>query len=245
MQAEIIFPYLTGLVLFISVAVILMVYRRIGVPALLVLAIGLLAVGLESVFDGYEASLRLAYDPQGSWDAIPQDRLGYVLAVDTIRGIFIVIWAAMELLFVFMIAGMENKAVKYGLPAAVLILGTLETIIMNYRPVYPLDTRIFQSSAIRVLVFLVPSALFAGMYILYTLYREAGTRSSLVWGIGFIVHGLTLPFYPMAKEAGSIALGLWYSFGGVIPALLVILGALYLEKEVKEAVVEEEEETAE
>ena len=243
-KPEIVFPYLTGIVLFLTVAIILYIYKRVGVPALLVLAIGLLSVALESILDGYEASLVLGY---GGWNKVPQNALPGLLALDTVRGIFIVIWAGLEILFVFMLGGVERKSVLYGLPSLVIILGTIQTIVFNYRNEPNLETRIFISSAVRVLVFLVPAALFAGVYVLYRIYMATGTRSSLLYGIGFITHGLTLPFYSLAKEYGPITLGLWYSLGGVIPALLAAVGSWYLEKEMAEAVeaAEEEEEAAE
>ncbi|MCE4625779.1 MAG: hypothetical protein F7C35_07970 [Desulfurococcales archaeon] len=240
---EIAFPYATGAILLIGIAIIAYIYRKLGNPALLVLMIGLFSVAMESFLDGYEAQQLLPYG--ASWNNVPTERIGYMLTIDVIRGIWIIIWAAMEFMFAFMLGGTENKKLLYGLPAAVLIFGTAETVYFDLyygANTLDLETRIFVSSAIRVLVFLVPAALFAGAYILYNLYRELATKSSLLYGLGFIIHGLTLPFYSISKEHGSITLGLWYALGGVIPALLATLGSYYLMKEATEELIEEEEE---
>ncbi len=241
MRPEIIFPYATAIVLYITVPIILAVWRRIGVSALAALALGFLFVGIESTLDGYEAGLVLS---QGGWNSIPASNLGYVLAVDTIRGIFIILWAGMEILFVFMLAGLSDKRVLYGVPALIIVAGIVETVYFNYRNYYPLDERIFISSAVRVLIFLVPTALFAGGYLLYSIYLNVGTKSSLLYGLGFLTHGLTLPFYSMMKE-NPITLGIWYALGGVIPALLAAMGTIMLEREVREEIVEEETEEVE
>ncbi len=240
MQPEIIFPYATGVVLLFAIAVILAIWRRLGVTALLYLALGLLFVAIESFLDGYEATIVLGY---GGWNSVPADKVNGLLALDAVRGVFIVLWAAVEFLFAFMIGGQENKKLTYGLPALVAVAGTLQTVYFNFYYNAPdLDTRIFTSSAVRVLVFLVPAALFAGAYILYTLYRETGTRSSLLYGLGFLAHGITLPFYSAAKEAGPAFLGLWYALGGVVPALLAALGSYYLIVESRGEIEEAEEE---
>lgn len=240
MQAEIVFPYATGGLLIIAVAVILVIWRKLGINALLYLAIGLLFVAIESFLDGYEAGKVLAY---GGWNKVPQSSLHALLVLDTVRGIFIVLWAAVEFLFAFLIGGQENKKLVYGIPAIVAIGGTLQTVYFNlyYTGAPDLETRIFVSSAIRVFVFLIPAALFAGGYILYNLYRPLKTKSSLLYGLGFVLHGLTLPTYSAAKEAGPAFLGLWYALGGVVPAFLAALGSYFLYLESKEEIVEEAE----
>ena len=237
MLAEIAFPHATGVVLFAAAALILVVYRRTGVVSLVYLALGFIFVGIESFLDGYEAQL-LYEAAGGDWNALAgTQELSKILMIDTIRGIFIVLWASMEVMFAASLSGSENKAIVYGVPAAIAAIGTIQTIYFNhYSGITPLSDRIYASSAIRVMGILVPVALIVGGYLLASLYRTLQTKSILFYGLGFVIHGLTLPTYTVAKEAGTVALGLWYAFGGVIPALFAVYATILLEKESKEAV---------
>jgi len=229
-KAEIVFPYITGAILILAALAVYYAYRKTGSKPLLYLSIGLIFVGIESLLDGYEASLLARY-AGGDWNRLPQQYLGEMLALDVIRGIFIILWAAMELVFVAALAGSENKTVTIGLPAAIVVLGIIETVGLDYSHIQPLEHRIFVSSAVRVLVFLVPTAIAAGLYILAKLYRDVGSTSLLLFGLGFLIHGFTLPFYSIAKEKGPVTLGLWYALGGIIPSLLAAAGAFALERE--------------
>ena len=234
---EVLFPYVTGILLLPASAFIYAVYRQTGHKALIYLAIGLLAVAIESFLDGYEATL-LINIAGGNWDNVPQDQLGRLLWIDAIRGFFIVIWAAMEVAFTANVALTEKKLYRVYLPAAIIIIGFAETIYFNFSDIQPISKRILISSAGRVLGILVPVALAAGFYILAKLWRELRTNSLLAWGLGFVLHGLTLPTYVLAKEAGSITLGLWYLFGGIVPAFLAAIGSYLLAQESKEAAAE-------
>jgi len=231
---EVVFPFATGVLLLAASVFVYGVYRQTGFRGLLYLSLGLLAVAVESFLDGYEAMLLLSV-AGGSWDSVPPDKLNTLLLIDAVRGVFIVVWAAMEVLFTAHLAMTENRLVRQVLPAAILVIGTLETFLLNFSGIEPISKRILISSAGRVLGILVPVALATGIYILWKLWREIRTPSLLAWGLGFTLHGLTLPTYTLAKEAGSTALGLWYLFGGVIPAFLAALGAYLLAKESREA----------
>lgn len=229
MHPEILFPYTTGFVLILATGFVLYVYNRIGHKALLWLGAGLLAVAIESILDGYEAGRLLALSG-GSWNALPQQYLTKMLVIDAVRGFFIIIWAAMEVLFAADILAVENKYVRLYVPVAIIIVGFIETIALNFSGITPLDKRILISSAGRVLGILVPVALITGLYLL-KVYREIRSNSLLFFGLGFFIHGITLPTYSLAKESGSLALGAWYTFGGVIPAILAAIGAYYLLRE--------------
>ena len=231
---EEVFPYATGVYLFAAFAIALQLYRRSGFRPILIFAFGALAVAIESFLDGYEASqlLRLA---EGDWNKIPEvapDKLNYLLFVDAVRGMLILIWAAIEVMFAAALAGTTRKLVTTYIPAAIVVLGGIATFAINFSGIEPLDKRILISSAVRVLPILVPVSLIAGAYILAKLWRPTRSLSLLLIGLGFILHGATLPLYTPAKAHGSLALGLWYAFGGLIPVTAFVLG-LYLA--VKEA----------
>lgn len=245
MQAQITFPYTTAIILFVGSAFVYYVYTRVANRALIWLSLGLFWVGIESVLDGFEASKLIEY-AGGSWNDLPQQYLSYMLNLDAIRGFFIVLWAAFEVLFTADILAVEKKWVKIYLPTAIVVIGIIETIALNFSSITPLDERILVSSAGRVLGILVPVALITGAYML-KVYRELGSDSLFFFGIGFVLHGLTLPTYSLAKEAGSLTLGLWYTFGGILPAFFAALGALFLMKETAEVEMAEveTEETAE
>ena len=130
------------------------------------------------------------------------------------------------------LAGATRKLVTTYIPAAIIVLGGAATFAINFSDIQPLDKRILISSAVRVLPILVPVSLIAGFYILLKLWRPTRSLSLLLISIGFILHGATLPLYTPAKAQGSLALGLWYAFGGLIPVTAFVLG-LYLA--VKEA----------
>jgi len=230
-SVEVLYPAATGALLIPAAAYIYAVYRGVGFRPLLVLAAGLLFVAAESFLDAYEASLLLRY---GGWDHVPADSVGVLLAVDTVRGVLIVLWAAAALAFILYTAGVSERYARLA-PAIVAVAGSIETVALNYSGIEPLSRRILISSAVRVLGVLVPVALAGGGYLLARVWRETRSRSVLAWGLAFTVHGLTLPLYPLAKGAGPTALGLWYLLGGVIPAGLAALGALLLRREAAEA----------
>ncbi len=234
MLAEILFPHATGIVLFIAAGVILYIYRKIGVISLVFLALGFIFVGIESVLDGYEAQL-LYNVAGGDWNKLAGTaELNKILLIDTIRGVFIVLWASMEIMFAASIGGTENKYVVYGVPALIAIAGILQTVYFNhYSGITPLSERIYTSSAVRVLGILVPVALIVGGYLLISVYRELESKSILFYSLGFLAHGITLPTYTVAKEAGTAALGVWYAMGGIVPALLAAYATILLERESK------------
>ena len=243
MQVEVLFPALTGIILLPTSAFVYNVYRETGYRPLLVLALGLLFVAIESFLDSYEASRLLAL-AGGNWDKVPKDALNGLLALDAVRGVFIVLWASAEVAFTAMVAGTEKKFYTRTLPAIIAVVGIVETFAVNFSGIEPVHKRILLSSAGRVLGILVPVAIIAGAYLIAKVYREVGSKSVLAWGLGFLSHGLTLPLYPWAKEAGSAALGLWYLFGGIIPAALAGFGAYLLLQEAREAAGAEEVEEA-
>jgi len=234
LSPEVVFPFATGVLLLPAAGFVYTVYRETGFRALLFLSLGLLAVAVQSFLDGYETMLLQSLGG-GSWDNIPGDKLKTLLVIDAVRGILIVVWASMEVLFTAHLALVESRLIRVYLPAAILVAGTLETLYFNFSDIEPVSKRILISSAGRVLGILVPVALATGAYILWKLWREVRTKSLLAWGLGFILHGVTLPTYTLAKEAGSAALGLWYLFGGVVPAFLAAMGAYLLARESREA----------
>lgn len=239
MYPEISFPYATGIVLIIASAFVYYLYREIGNRALVYLSIGLFMVALESILDGYEAS-RLLSLANGDWNSLPKSHYTSMLWLDAIRGFFIVLWAMFEVLFTVEILGVEKKSLRVYIPALILIVGFIETVALNFSGIQPLQKRILVSSAGRVLGILVPVALIAGIYLL-KVYREIRSDSLLFFGLGFFIHGITLPTYSFAKESGALALGAWYTFGGVIPALLAMAGAYKLMSEAKAAETVESE----
>jgi len=234
------FPAVTGLILLPASLFSYTVYRETGYKPLQILALGLIFVAVESFLDAYEASRLLAL-AGGDWNRVPDDKLGYLLTVDAIRGIFIVLWAGAEVAFTAGVAGTEKRFYTRTLPAIIVAVGIVETIALNFSGIEPLQKRILVSSAGRVLGILVPVAIISGAYLIVKIWREVGSKSILAWGIAFLSHGFTLPLYPLAKETGSIALGLWYLFGGVVPAALAALGAYQLREEARMAAEEVEE----
>ncbi len=234
MRPEVIFPYATGAYLLLASLVAFILYKRSGFKPMLIFFIGILAVAIESFLDGYEAS-RLYALAGGEWDALEQSASGSLrsmLLLDAVRGVFILIWAAAEVLFTAELIGTEKKLWKLYAPAAIIVVGSILTFLINFSGIEPLSKRILISSAVRVVPILIPVPLIAGTLILAKLWRPTGSRSLLLIGMGFIIHGATLPFYTPAKAAGTLLLGLWYAFGGLIPVTALLLG-LYLA--VKEA----------
>jgi len=229
---QVAFPYSTGIILFTAAAYVYYVYAKTGNKALLVFSLGLVFVGMESVLDGVVQSRLLAL-AGGDWDKLPQLNPGSVnsmLALDAVRGVFIILWAMMEVMFTAELAG-ASRTYKVYIPVAILVIGVVETFTLNFSHIEPLSRRILISSAGRVLPILVPVALAAGFYILVKLWRPLRSPSLLYFAIAFIIHGSTLPLYSVAKEYGALTLGLWYLFGGVVPALLAVVGSYYLLKE--------------
>ena len=242
---EVAFPYATGAILFIAASYIYYVYRETGNRALLIFSLGLIFVGIESVLDGLTQSRLLAL-AGGDWDKLPKmspGSLNSMLVLDAVRGVFIILWAMMEVAFTAELAG-AGKTYKVYVPAAILVVGVTETFALNFSHIEPLSRRILISSAGRVLAILVPVALIAGFYILLKLWRPLRSLSLLYFALGFILHGFTLPLYSIAKEHGALTLGLWYLFGGVIPSLLAAVGAYYLLKEFRMAAAPAAEEAA-
>ena len=229
MEPQITFPHATAGILFVASAFVYYVYTRIGNKALVWLSLGLVWVGIESILDGFEASKLIEY-AGGSWNDLPQEHISYMLNLDAVRGFFIVLWAAFEILFTAEILGVEKRWVKNHLPTSIVVVGIAETLTLNFSSITPLDKRILLSSAGRVLGILVPVAIITGLYML-KVYKELGSDSLFFFGLGFVLHGITLPTYSLAKEAGSLTLGLWYTFGGILPAFFAVLGALFLLKE--------------
>ncbi len=237
MHYQVVFPYLTGLILFVAAVYVYLIYSRTANKALLILAAGFVFVGLESVLDGVTQT-RLISLAGGDWDKLPQSSVSGMLALDAVRGVFIVLWAAAEAAFGAYLVGTEKKLYTTYIPLAIIVVGVIETFALNYSSIEPLHKRILISSAGRVLGLLVPVALIVGFYILFKLWMPLRTASALYYALGFIIHGLTLPTYSFAKEKGALTLGLWYFFGGVIPALLAMVGTYYLYQEFKQAAAE-------
>lgn len=228
-QADIVFPFATGAYLLVAFALALGLYKRSGFKPTLIFAFGALAVAIESFLDGYEAYVLTAYN--GSWDVFAQSvspsKLNYLLAIDAIRGLSILVWAAIEVIFTAALAGTTRKLYTTYIPAAIIVLGGIATFAANFSGIEPLHKRILISSVIRVGIILVPVSIAAGVYILAKLWRPTRARSLALIGAGFILHGVTLPFYTPAKSAGAFALGLWYAIGGIIPVTAFVVG-LYL-----------------
>jgi hypothetical protein len=233
---QVAFPYSTGVILFIAAAYVYYVYTKTANRALLIFSLGLVFVGMESVLDGVVQSRLLAL-AGGDWDKLPQLHPGsvkFMLALDAVRGIFIILWAMMEVMFTAELAG-ASKTYKVYVPIAILIIGVAETFALNFSHIEPLGKRILISSAGRVIFILIPVALVAGFYILLKLWMPLRSPSLLYFALGFIIHGFTLPLYSTAKEHGALTLGLWYLFGGVVPSLLAAVGSYYLLEEFKKA----------
>ena len=224
MQAEQLFPYATAAFLYLSAVIAYMIYRRTGFEASLILFLGILAVATQSVMDGYISGRLIGW---GGWDNVPSAELRFLLFLDGVRGVLIMAWAAAEVLFVLELANRRGTVEYFVAPLSILVGGILWTFMTNFSGIEPVSTRILLSSAGRVLGILVPVALLVGAYILVKMWRVTRDPASLSMGVGFIIHGVTLPLYTVAKETGALTLGLWYAFGGVIPSALLVLG-LYL-----------------
>lgn len=237
MKPEVAFPYATGVYLIAASTISLMLYRRSGFRPLLIFSLGLLAVAIESLLDGYEAS-RLYALAGGEWDAIesaaPNSVRGMLL-LDAVRGVFILLWAAAEVAFTAELIGTEKRLWRIHVPVAIVVVGSILTFAVNFSGVEPLSFRIELSSALRVLPILIPVPLAAGALVLTRLWRPTGSRGLLMIGVAFILHGATLPFYTIAKAAGSLVLGLWYAFGGLIPVTALMLGLYYTMREAQAA----------
>ena len=227
-------PYGTALVLVLASMFSVSVSMVTRFRPLLYLGIGLFAVAIQSALDGY---LLQEVDARGGWDSVPGNLRSFYLFLDAVRGFVIVFWAAIEVVVVLDLLGMEGRTGLLArlIPIAIILFGLLYTTAINFSSIEPLSKRILISSAGRVFIILIPSALAAGIVVLSRLWKPTGNRGFLALGVAFLLHAITLPFYSLAKESGLITFSLWYLIGGVIPGL-VALASLYAISEDREAI---------
>jgi len=221
---EVAFPGITGVLLVMAGAVGLRIYRESGNHAILWLSLGLLFVAVQSLMESYVNYKVLTLEGFYGSDEY------YLL--DAIRGMFIVLWASAQALVLMEMTGTTERWVYYTFPLLIFISGTIYTFAVNI--VSDIDNpanRILVSSIGRVMGILIPMALILGSYMIVGLAQPVGSRGALLIGIAFILHGITLPFYSLAKEAGVLTLGMWYAMGGVIPAALAVYGFIVLTRE--------------
>jgi hypothetical protein len=156
----------------------------------------------------------------------------YYYLLDAIRGTFIVLWAMAQAGVLLAMAGVTDKWISIGVPLAFFIAGEVYTLVVNlFSRIADPDHRLFVSSAGRVLGVLVPISILLGIYLIIAVARPTGSRGAAIIGIAFILHAVTLPAYSIAKALGPLALGLWYAFGGLIPAALALWGFRTMFKE--------------
>ncbi len=224
MQVEALFPAVTGVILVAAAGLGYRIYRVSGNTAVLWLAIGLLFVAVQSFLEAYIEFRALG--EEGFFGSREH------FALDAVRGFFIVLWAFAQVLILMEMAGVAAAWVYYGLPLLVLIAGTVFTVAVNFVADIPdAENRLLVSSIGRVLGILVPVSLLLGAFIIFSLARPTGSRGAAIIGAAFILHAITLPLYSVAKGLGPATLGLWYAFGGVIPALAALYGFRELARE--------------
>lgn len=223
-QVEVLFPAATGLILVAASGLGYRIYRVSGNTAVLWLAVGLLFVAVQSFLEAF-IEFRI-FSVEGFYGSREH------LALDAVRGFFIVLWAFAQVLILLEMAGIAVGWVYYGLPLLVLVAGTVFTVAVNFVADIPdADNRLLVSSIGRVLGILVPVSLLLGAFIIAALARPTGSRGAMVIGAAFLLHAFTLPLYSLAKGLGPATLGLWYAFGGVVPALAALYGFRQLAQE--------------
>ncbi|MCE4610533.1 MAG: hypothetical protein F7B17_01005 [Desulfurococcales archaeon] len=221
---EVVYPSATGVILLASSAIGFRIYRVSGNLAVFWLALGLVFVAAQSFMEAY---INYRIDVvEGFYGS----RQHYML--DAFRGVLIVLWAFAQALILVDLAGVRERWVYYGLPAVILISGTVYTFAVNLgADIGDPANKILVSSVGRVLGILVPVSLLLGVFIILSIARPTGSRGALVIGVAFILHAVTLPLYSVAKSLGPVTLGLWYAFGGIIPALAALYGFWQLARE--------------
>ena len=223
------FPAATGILVLIAGVISLIVYRKLGSPLSMLLGLGLmLGVGINSVIEGYEAYMETTglryWSPGGPlW-----------LAVDTTRALFIMLWAFFESMLILEILQWRGLRDRAALSTFLFALGSGVSIYINVfvdpsSKIYGLSPYTL-TSYFRVFVFLIPLPLILGYLLIARLYRLSASKGALITGIGFLLHGLTLPTYPILKVSES-TLALWYTFGGIVPAFVAVLGIYMMSRE--------------
>ncbi len=225
--AEVIYPAFTGVFTLAASLVAYRIYREGGNPAILWLSMGLFFVSIQSFMESY---INYLID---SNEAFYGSRTHYIL--DAVRGVFIILWASMQALILVEIGGVESRWIYYGFPLMLFIAGTVFTLDVNMLSgIEDPAHRLLVSSIGRVMGILVPISLLLGAFMGLAIARPTGSRGAAIIGAAFIVHALTLPFYPIAKGMGVFALGAWYAIGGLIPALMAVYGFYVLGQEAGE-----------
>lgn len=221
---ETMFPGITGILLLIASGIGFRIYKESENLAIMWLSLGLIFVAIQSLMEAY---INYLIDTVAGFYGSQRHFL-----LDAIRGVFIVLWAAMQALVLMEMTGITEKWVYFTFPLLITIAGVVYTFSVNlYSGIEDVQHRILISSIGRVLGILIPMALILGTYMIVGLAQPVGSRGALLIGIGFLLHGITLPFYSFAKEAGVFTLGLWYALGGVIPAALALYGFMVLVRE--------------
>jgi hypothetical protein len=228
LTAEVAYPGLTGLILLPAVAIGYRLYRVSGNVAVLWLSLGLLFVAVQAFMEAY---INYLIDTRPGFYGSREH-----FALDALRGFFIVLWAFAQALILAEMSGVQSRWAYYGLPALILVSGTVYTFAVNLGAEVPdASNKLLISSVGRVLGILVPISLLLGSFIIMAVARPTGSRGAWIIGSAFILHALTLPLYPVAKGIGPVTLGLWYAFGGVIPALAALYGFRELAREAQAA----------
>ncbi|MCE4603883.1 MAG: hypothetical protein F7B20_02815 [Aeropyrum sp.] len=229
-------PAITGLILLPASYYGYRTYKSVGNTAVLALAVGLLFVSIQTFMEALINYLIIS-NPEfyGS-------NTHYIL--DAFRGTAIVVWsAAMASIFVETL-GVETKWLRIGFPGIVFISGTVFTFSVNLLSGIEVPSqRLLISSIGRVLGQLVPLALMLGAYFVREIALPTGSRAASIIGLVFLLHGITLPLYSLAKSFGIFTLALWYAAGGIIPAVAAAYGFRLLYQEQAEVVESMEEAT--
>lgn len=220
-----VYPLFTGIILFGASFTALGLYADTKVRSNLVLGLGLMFVGTNSLMESVIVLQSLS---------IAEFESTYLFLIeDSVRAVFIMLWAGMEILFALTVTerwSMDRRMIPV---VAVILASLIPTFYLNLiygeSIVFGLKAWVL-SSYFRVLVFLVPIPLIVGIYLFFKLYKPLKTQGPLLLSIAFIIHGVTLPLYPILKSS-EVLLALWYVFGGIIPGLVATQGIRLISKE--------------
>ncbi len=223
------FPAITGILVIIAGLISLVVYKKVGSPLSMLLGLGLiLGVGTNSILESYEVFMEASglptWQPGGmSW-----------LTVDTSRALFIMLWAFFEMMLILELLQWRELKDRFTISLLILVIGAGVSFYLNLLtnpaskigglPPYTV------SSYFRVFLFLIPLPLVLGYILIGRIYKPSGSRGALITGLAFLLHGLTLPTYPLLKIS-EITLALWYTFGGIVPAFVATLGTYTMARE--------------
>lgn len=220
-----IYPLFTGIILFGASFIALGLYADTKVRSNLVLGLGLMFVGVNSLMESVVVLQ--------SMNITGFESTYIFLIEDTVRAVFIMLWAGMEILFALTVTERWSMSRRMIPVVVVLTASLIPTFYLNLvcgeSIVFGLKAWVL-SSYLRVLVFLVPIPLIVGVYLLLKLYRPLKTLGPLLLSTAFIIHGVTLPLYPILKGS-EVLLALWYGFGGIVPGLVATQGIRLISKE--------------